>query len=450
MADDIAITPGAGATVATDQLAGGEHYQLIKLAYGALDTANLVTSTTTNPFPVALSDNDNNLVSTNNSTTSTLANDAVWTATGDDVSAYAAVTVTLDSSHDSAASGMTFQFSTDNSNWDDVYTFSYTAADGSRRFQFPVTSQYFRNVYTNGGVTQTHFRVQTILHKQNVLTSIHNLSADMDPDRSAQVVKSVLYAQAAGSGDFTAVDATAGGNLKMSLEEITDPIGGGTEAAALRVTIANDSTGVVSVDDGGGALTVDGTVTETNSAAIKTAVELIDNAISGTEMQVDVVAALPAGSNAIGKLAANTGVDIGDVDVTSISAGSNLIGDVGISGARTSGGATHYRNIDVDETEDAIKASAGQVYFIQCTNLDATVIYLHFYDAGTGSVTVGTTTPDLTFAVPTQGDGNGAGFVLNIPNGIAFATAITVAATTTVGGAGGPGANEVILNVGYA
>ena len=37
-------------------------------------------------------------------------------------------------------------------------------------------------------------------------------------------------------------------------------IGGGTEATALRVTIASDSTGVVSVDDGGGTLTVDGTV----------------------------------------------------------------------------------------------------------------------------------------------------------------------------------------------
>ena len=35
-------------------------------------------------------------------------------------------------------------------------------------------------------------------------------------------------------------------------------------------------------------------------------------------MQVDVVASLPAGSAAIGKLAANSGVDIGDVDVTSI------------------------------------------------------------------------------------------------------------------------------------
>ena len=36
--------------------------------------------------------------------------------------------------------------------------------------------------------------------------------------------------------------------------------GGGTEATALRVTVATDSTGVVSVDDNGASLTVDGTV----------------------------------------------------------------------------------------------------------------------------------------------------------------------------------------------
>ena len=35
-------------------------------------------------------------------------------------------------------------------------------------------------------------------------------------------------------------------------------------------------------------------------------------------MQVDVVAALPAGTNAIGKLAANSGVDIGDVTVDNL------------------------------------------------------------------------------------------------------------------------------------
>lgn len=53
-------------------------------------------------------------------------------------------------------------------------------------------------------------------------------------------------------------------------------------------------------------------------AAIQTAVEVLDNTVSGSEMQVDVVGALPAGTNAIGKLAANSGVDIGDVDVTTV------------------------------------------------------------------------------------------------------------------------------------
>jgi len=67
----------------------------------------------------------------------------------------------------------------------------------------------------------------------------------------------------------------------------------------------------------------------TNSGAAATSLGTLDNAISGSEVQVDVVAALPAGTNAIGKLAANSGVDIGDVDVTSISAGENHLGEVG-------------------------------------------------------------------------------------------------------------------------
>lgn len=64
---------------------------------------------------------------------------------------------------------------------------------------------------------------------------------------------------------------------------------------------------------------------------IKLSVQLLDNAISGSEMQVDIVAPLPAGTNAIGKLSANSGVDIGDVDVTSLPAlptGTNSIGQV--------------------------------------------------------------------------------------------------------------------------
>jgi len=64
-----------------------------------------------------------------------------------------------------------------------------------------------------------------------------------------------------------------------------------------------------------------------DTAAIQTAAELLDNAISGNEMQVDIVASLPAGTNAIGKLAANDGVDIGNVDVTSTVLATNAATD---------------------------------------------------------------------------------------------------------------------------
>lgn len=43
-----------------------------------------------------------------------------------------------------------------------------------------------------------------------------------------------------------------------------------------------------------------------------------------------IVGALPTGDNAIGKLAANDGVDIGNVDIASIAAGDNNIGNVDI------------------------------------------------------------------------------------------------------------------------
>ena len=152
------------------------------------------------------------------------------------------------------------------------------------------------------------------------------------------------------------------------------PIGAGTEAAAVRVTLATDSTGVVSIDDNGGSLTVDGTfwqatqpvsiasvpshevtnagtfatqsvVTNAGTFAVQAACVLgaettkvigtVNIAAAQTLATVTTVGAvtsltnaLPAGTNAIGKLAANSGVDIGDVDVTSISAGTNTIGGV--------------------------------------------------------------------------------------------------------------------------
>jgi len=189
-------------------------------------------------------------------------------------------------------------------------------------------------------------------------------------DSVTVTVDSEFPAAAAITDNFANPTTTSAMSMLMGYDGSTwdrVTIGGGTEAAALRVTIANDSTGVVSIDDGGGALTVDGTVTANLSATdnavldaidavldtikvdteeIEGAVETIEGAVSGSEMQVDVVAisaqsdgtyigdikfgeSLPAGSAAIGKLAANSGVDIGDVDVTSLPASTNTIEVVG-------------------------------------------------------------------------------------------------------------------------
>ena len=220
-----------------------------------------------------------NTISSDNSTTSTLIADAVYTGTGQDVSQCSVVTITLDSSHDSATDGMTFEFSTDNSNWDDVYSFTYTAANGARRFQFPVTAQYFRIVYTNGGTGQTHFRVQTIAHDNATLTTVHRLVEAVHPDRSAQVMKTAIIAQAAGSGDFIPVQVTAGGNFKVSVEEISDglDIGAGNAGSETqRVSISTD---------------------DVNLASINTDAGTIAGAVAGTEMQVDVLtSALPTGA----------------------------------------------------------------------------------------------------------------------------------------------------------
>jgi hypothetical protein len=194
--------------------------------------------------------------------------------------------------------------------------------------------------------------------------------------------------------------------------------------------------GALNIADAGGSLTVDGTVAVTNSdiTSIKTAVEILDNAISGSEMQVDIVGALPAGTAAIGKLAANSGVDIGDVDVTSISAGTNLIGDVGIQ-PRTSGGLLIANASSQDtftaltSTAQVIKASAGQLYGWSITNPNTSAVYVHFYNVAAASVTVGTTTPAFPLMIPALSKENFIG-----PIGIEFTNAGWSWAATTTGG----------------
>lgn len=101
---------------------------------------------------------------------------------------------------------------------------------------------------------------------------------------------------ATADGKYAPPQLNASGAMRVDGSAVTQPVSGtvtitpsGTQTVAISQTGANNDVDVLSIAAG-------------------------DNNIGN----VDIASSLPAGTNAIGKLAANSGVDIGDVDVTSV------------------------------------------------------------------------------------------------------------------------------------
>lgn len=458
MADGITLNSGSGGdTLAADDVAGTK-YPIQKVAYGALDSVTLAAS---GAGAVSAGVQRVTLASDDPAVTDLAAIEVLLGTIDSDTSALAGAVSGTEMQVDVVTSALPTGASTA-AKQPALGTAGTASADVITVQGIAAMTPLIVDLSTNNDVTVTG-TVDLGATDNAVLDAIAASVAAIDTDATT-IIGHVDGIEAL----LTTIDSDTG-TLAV--------VGGGLEATALRVTIASDSTGVVSIDDNGGAITVDGTVAVTNAgltelaAAINASSQMdvniaasnasvavtnagittIAGAVSGTEMQVDVVAALPAGTNAIGKLAANSGVDIGDVDVTSIAAGTNNIGNVGII-PRTSGGMTIFRSIDIDESEEEVKATAGQLFSISAFNTTAAPLYLKFYNATAANVTVGTTTPVLTFAVPGNADSDGAGFVWNNEIGFAFGTAISVACTTGVADndTGAPGANACIINLGYA
>ena len=269
--------------------------------------------------------------------------------------------------------------------------------------------------------------------KQPALGTAGTASADVI---TVQGVTSMTPLLVNGSGVTQPVSGTVTANAGTGPFPVSDNAGSLTVDAPVAtpvfVRLSDGSAAIATLPVSAASLplpTGASTLTEqqtqsTALSAIQTAVQVLDNAISGNEMQVDVVAALPAGTN--------------------------LIGDVGIQG-RATGGTSTFRSIDLDETEEEVKATAGTIYSIAAFNRTAAPLYLKLYNLTAANTTVGTSTPTHTYVVPANADSDGAGFILNVPQGIAFSTAISAAVTTGVADAdtGAPGANDVVVNIQY-
>jgi len=234
-------------------------------------------------------------------------------------------------------------------------------------------------------------------------------------------------------GAASDVDGNVHGQLRYigeAVDSLPAALGTAAMAASMPVTIASDDTLVT---------------------AIKTAVELLDNSVDGNYLNVNMNL---AGTDA--PSGAGTEAGVLRVTIATDSTGVLSVDDNGSSitvdcPAVTTGGATMWKSLDVDETEDEVKGSAGQIYMIHAMNMKASVLYLKVYNNTAAGVVVGTTVPDWTFPVPTLATTNGAGFVVAFPTGIACGTGITIACTTGFADAdaGAPGANEMIVNIAY-
>jgi hypothetical protein len=117
----------------------------------------------------------------------------------------------------------------------------------------------------------------------------------------------------------------------------------------------------------------------------------------------------------------------------------------------TNGGLSVFRSLDLDETEEDVKTSAGCLYKIRATNRTTSVRYLKLYNATAANVTVGTTTPIDTIPLPA----NASDYTVLTESfgglGLTFDTALSMAVTTGFADndTGAPGANDVIVSAYY-
>lgn len=159
-------------------------------------------------------------VCTDNSTTSTLSGGASFTGSFEDALNFGVICITVYADVASDDDGLEVQFSTDGINVDAVDYMTIPAATG-KTFTFQTAARYFRIKYTNGVAAQSAFRLQTVLKPYYIKPSSHRIADSISSQDDAELIKAVISGKKP-DGEFTNVQTTTQGNLKISTEEFGD------------------------------------------------------------------------------------------------------------------------------------------------------------------------------------------------------------------------------------
>ena len=159
------------------------------------------------------------VVSNDNSTTGSLLSNGSWTGSYEDVSGYSSIVVSCKTDQ---SGSMTIEFSPDAINADSSLTYA-VASSTNEIHRLTVTRQWARVKYLNtSAISQSYFRLQTLLGQQNLLTS--NINSTIQSDADAVVTRGILTGQTDG-GNFVNVPVTQEGHLEVALHDPILPFG---------------------------------------------------------------------------------------------------------------------------------------------------------------------------------------------------------------------------------
>lgn len=276
-------------------------------------------------------------------------------------------------------------------------------------------------VLDSGSVTETNF--PTTVDTNSGVKSASTIRVVLATDQPALTNKLLV------TPDSVALPANQSVNISQFSGTTADTNSGVKSAGTLRVVLATDQpalTNKLLVTPDSVALPANQSI---NNSQINGVTPLMGNGVTGT------------GSQRVTIASDNTAFSVN----ATLAAGSALAGKVGIDQTTlgttnavtvvpsTIGGWSPSIKAALSNTNSQVKNGAGTLGGYYIYNPNALVTYVQIYDTATGSITVGTTTPKLSYGIPPLSAAN-----IEFTNGVNFATAICVAATTTATGATAP------------
>lgn len=411
MSDDVTLNPGVGGSViATDEIAG-KHYQRVKPVHGVDGVAIDVSAT--NPLPTvesgaaltALQNIENVVLAEdgahssgdagiqalavrNDSDTSLAGTSLDYTPLQVDSSGFLKVNIKA-----GAAAGGT-------SSTDDA-PFTAAVGSGTPMMGFATSDSVDSGDVGVVGMTTARAIKATLYDSGGTEIAIgggtqytEDAAAAANPIGNAIIMvrdDSLAGSLTSANGDNVALRGNNKGEVYVKHTDSVLVTNAGT--FAVQATVAAGATNIAKAEDVASADADVGVpammvrkATPANTSGTDGDYEFIQGSAGRVWVSATVDAALPAGANAIGKLAANSGVDIGDVDITSIipgTAANNLgkaedaaatTGDTGIavlavrrdvasSGVSADG---DYANLSVDSTGALrVAGSAGTTQYTE-------------------------------------------------------------------------------------